>query len=187
MLRRIAEKRLQDTVRSAEIRRICRVEDINIWIKHRKTEWTQERRMPEQRIAKDKSPAGRRKRWNDNFRVVWNHHYGNQVELSKKEKAEVLWSSSLPTPRWSTSKFLPSVSWSCPICYAWSQIKSQADFIPNSNRAIELKNCAFELIHILTRLYQISQESEIFEMAEKPLLYSQCLKKFENIHPLYGH
>lgn len=75
ILRRIADKTLSDRERSEIIRKACKTENINEWVKGRKAEWNRHiGRMTEDRlvrIARDKSPNGRRsvgrprKRWSD--------------------------------------------------------------------------------------------------------------------------
>ncbi|XP_044745133.1 uncharacterized protein LOC123306997 [Coccinella septempunctata] len=75
VLRRITGKTLRDRERSENIRRECKTENINEWVRGRKVEWNRHiGRMTEDRlvrIARDKSPSGRRsvgrprKRWSD--------------------------------------------------------------------------------------------------------------------------
>lgn len=79
VLRRMTGKTLLDRERSESIRRTCNVESVNEWTLNRKKEWNEhisrmdDRRMV--RIARDKSPLGRRspgrprKRWSDNLAV----------------------------------------------------------------------------------------------------------------------
>lgn len=79
VLRRIAGKTLLDRERSEDIRKTCIVENVNHWVLGRKREWNAHiGRMDENRmvrIARDKSPLGRRslgrprKRWSDNLTV----------------------------------------------------------------------------------------------------------------------
>ena len=77
VLRGIAGKTLLDRETSENIRRTCGIEeDINCWVLKRKKQWNEHiSRMKEERIvriARDKSPTGRRsigrprKRWCDN-------------------------------------------------------------------------------------------------------------------------
>lgn len=77
VLRKIAGKTLLDRERSDNIRKMCGVEEVNEWILRRKHEWNAHiDRMDHERmvrIARDKSPTGRRsigrprKRWSDNL------------------------------------------------------------------------------------------------------------------------
>ena len=77
ILRRISGKTLMDRERNENIRQMCKTESINDWVLKRKQEWNQHiNRMGEDRlvrIARDKSPNGRRstgrprKRWSDNL------------------------------------------------------------------------------------------------------------------------
>ena len=79
VLRKIAGKTLLDRERSDNIKRTSKVENINEWILGRKHEWNAHiSRMDQERIvriARDKSPAGRRsmgrprKRWSDNLTI----------------------------------------------------------------------------------------------------------------------
>ena len=79
VLRRIAGKTLLDRERNESIRRACKVENVNEWVLSRKEEWNEHiSRMDNRRIvrvARDKSPLGRRslgrprKRWSDNLSV----------------------------------------------------------------------------------------------------------------------
>lgn len=75
IVRRIAGRTLLDRERSEDIRRACHIENVNEWVLGRKTEWNDHiTRMAEDRlvrVARDKSPSGRRsigrprKRWCD--------------------------------------------------------------------------------------------------------------------------
>ncbi|XP_045480918.1 uncharacterized protein LOC123685306 [Harmonia axyridis] len=74
VLRKIAGKTLLDRERSDNIRKMCGVEEVNEWILRRKHEWNAHKdRMDHERIARDKSPTGKRsivrprKRWSDNL------------------------------------------------------------------------------------------------------------------------
>ena len=67
-----------DRKRSEEIRRMCKIDNINDWVLQRKRNWNEHSRMTDDRIVKtlrDKSPAGQgsterpRKRWSDNLSV----------------------------------------------------------------------------------------------------------------------
>jgi hypothetical protein len=64
VLRKTAGRTLLGRVRSEDIRRICKVKEINSCVKRRKNEWNDHiSRMTEYRtvrIARDKYPIGRR-------------------------------------------------------------------------------------------------------------------------------
>ncbi|XP_030765794.1 uncharacterized protein LOC115889857 [Sitophilus oryzae] len=79
ILRKITSKTLLDRERSNNIRKTCKVDNINEWVLSRSREWNEHiSRMDEGRIvrsARDKSPLGRRntgrprKRWCDNLTI----------------------------------------------------------------------------------------------------------------------
>ena len=73
----ITKKTLFDRERSENVRKRCKVKNINNWVLNRKVEWNEHiNRMDVRRIVRiirDKSPLGRRnvgrprKRWSDNL------------------------------------------------------------------------------------------------------------------------
>ncbi|KAK5646720.1 hypothetical protein RI129_005184 [Pyrocoelia pectoralis] len=77
VLRRMTGRHYGNRESSEDIRRTCKVENINEWVLHREHEWNEHiTRMDEQRTvkaARDMSPIGRRsigrprKRWSDNL------------------------------------------------------------------------------------------------------------------------
>ena len=79
VVRKIAGRTLFDRKRSEEIRRMCKIDNINDWVLQRKKNWNEHiSRMTDDRIVKtsrDKSPAGQRstgrprKPWSDNLSV----------------------------------------------------------------------------------------------------------------------
>jgi hypothetical protein len=87
VLMKNAGRSLLNRERSEDITRICKVEETSTWVKRRKSEWNDIKRMTENRIvriARDKYPMGRRrigrqqKRWNDNLKAQ------NEAETKKK-------------------------------------------------------------------------------------------------------
>ena len=93
VVRKIAGRTLFDRKRSEEIRRMCKIDNINDWVLQRKRNWNEHiSRMTDDRIVKtsrDKSPAGQRstgrprKRWSDNLSVNLNQAKRRRKKIKK--------------------------------------------------------------------------------------------------------